>query len=168
MPDVKRGTSWFDTNIDVQVAAGGTTSAAIALLPADVLKRDVPGLTITRTLVELDIHPVVPEVVAGGQHILLGAGIVVIDAFAAGSLPSLASPSEEPTRGWIFKNSRYVFDTEGGYHPYEGNLLFLDIHSQRKLDLDIEVYFQARNTDMTGVAFSIEITGLIRMLVKLP
>ena len=164
MPGVKRGTSWYDTNVNVQ-AASGSASTALALLPADVLARDIPGLTIVRTLVDLSIHPAVPFSSFGGQRLIIGAGIVTADAFLAGALPDLNAPSEEPIRGWMFKNNRFSFQSENSFQFGD---LFLDIHSQRKLDLDTEVYFQVFNEALTGASFAAEVSGLIRLLVKLP
>jgi len=165
MPGAKRGTSWYDTNIQVQIAAGGATSNPIALLPADVLVRDVPGLTVTRTLVNLSIHPVVPVSVFGGQQVRIGMGIVTQDAFLAGALPELGAVSEEPVRGWMFKNESFSFQSE---NSFQFDSLDLDIKAQRILDLDTEVFLVIQNVDLTGTAFSVEVTGLIRMLVKLP
>ncbi len=166
MPGVKRGTSWFDTNVNVQ-ASSGSSSSAIPLLPADVLARDIPGLTIVRTLVDLSIHPAIPaDEITGSQSVLIGAGMVTADAFIAGALPDLASPSEEPVRGWLFKNNRWTYQSSGDI-TY-ATFLHLDIHAQRRLDLDTEVFFQMTNTAMTGTAYVVEVVGLIRMLFKLP
>jgi len=167
MAAARRGTSWFDTEINSQ-AVSGTAGTPITLLPADVEVRDVPGLTIIRMLIELNCHAVVPNVVEGGQALHLAAGLVMTDGFVSGALPDLLSPSEEPIRGWIFKNMRFIYDSEGTISPWSGSDLFLDIKSQRKLDLDTEVYFQMFNQAMTGTAFTVEVTGLIRTLVKLP
>ena len=164
MAGAKRGTQWFDTNVQLQVV-NGSGSSLVALLPADVLARDVPGLTIVRTLVGLSIHPAVPISVFGSQQVRMGCGIITVDAFLAGAVPDVGSPSEEPVRGWIFKNERYPWQSEDNTFF---DRLDLDIHAQMKLDLDTEVFFYATNTGMTGTSFTIEVTGLIRMLVKLP
>ena len=108
MAGAKRGTSWLDTNINVQIT-DGAQAAPVALLPSSMEVRDVPGLTIVRTLVDLSIHPVVPASVFGGMRVFLGAGIVTTDAFLANALPELDAPSEEPIRGWLFKNARFPF-----------------------------------------------------------
>ena len=165
MAGAKRGTSWYDTNINGSAGAGGGSSSPQALFPTDVLARDIPGITVIRTLVDLSIHPTVPVSVFGGQNVRLGVGMVTADAFLAAALPDLNSVSEEPIRGWIFKNARHAFQSE---NSFQFGSLHLDIHSQRKVDLDTEIYFQFQNEDMTGTAFSVEVTGLIRMLVKLP
>ena len=168
MPDGRRrGTRWIDTNVNDQVAVAAT-SDPVALLNASVLAGDVPGLTIIRTLVDVSFHPTVPGVALGSMHCQIGAGIVTADAFLANSLPDLLSSSEEPVRGWMFKNARFCWDDPDRGLPYDASHLFLDIHSQRKLDLDTEVYWQWVNTAMAGASFAVEATGLIRLLVKLP
>ena len=164
MANVKRGTQWFDTNVNLQ-ATDGVQSTPLTLLPADVNARDVPGLTIIRTLVDLSIHPVVPVSVFGGQRVLLGAGIVTADAFLANALPDLNAPSDEPIRGWMFKNARHSFQSE---NSFQFATMHADIHSQRKLDLDTEVFFTIFNQAVTGTSFTVEVNGLIRLLVKLP
>jgi len=165
MAGVKRQTTWIDTDVNIQAGAGGAQGTPVTLLSNRILAADIAGKTIIRMLVDLSIHPTVPSSIFGGQVVTIGAGIITTDAFLANSLPDLNAPDEEPIRGWIFKNTRFAFDSE---NSFQYDRLSLDLRSQRKLDLDTEVYINILNTDMTGTAFAVEVTGLVRMLVKLP
>ena len=130
------------------------------------MPQPVPGLTVIRTLVRIDIMPGAPPIAYGGQIVLAGAGVITGDAFAAGAVPDLLTDTDYPVNGWMFKIKASITNDTGGLiiaEHMEG-----DFRSQRKLDEQTEVFMSVENAPAAGTAFNVRIHTMVRMLVKIP
>ncbi len=103
----------------------------------------------------------------GVQQIILGGAIITGDAFVAGATPEISDPADEPINGWMWKLSGAVAaqptEEETRVTRFIG-----DFRSQRKLTSDTELYLAGVNLAITGTAFTVQLAGIIRVLVKLP
>ncbi len=159
---VTRKTRWIDTNISdsLETVTVSTPLSLFAGLGFD----DLPGMTVIRQIITLNFVPA-PGTAVGAQRMFWGIGIVTGDAFSADALPDLGTQNEEPVRGWLAKGQGVVVRNTGwtSIHTVQQ-----DSRSMRKIDADVELYFQWTNLGMQLTAFDVELQGLIRTLVKLP
>ena len=95
----------------------------------------------------------------------MGIGIASQEAFAAGSLPDPNASNDQPSRGWIYRNRMVV--AQNGVGGPVVHQISRDIRSARKLD-DGECYIVVDNDVDLGLAFNVQVVGLVRQLWLLP
>ncbi len=97
----------------------------------------------------------------------IGIGVSDTEAFAAGTLPDPVIPSDQPARGWVWRDAIPIIDSIDSYdHPpveVKG-----DIRSKRSMSVQTELYLILDAGGLLGTAFTIETSGLIRCLFALP
>ena len=158
----RRSTRWIDTLVSEAVPNNAVDNQTLlGALGSD----DIPGLTIIRTLVRLTIVPETDPNVLSSMRVIVGAGIITGDAFAAGALPDVNIDTDYPINGWMFKEVAVLQSSPGIERPSE---IVGDYRSQRKLSAQTECFLSIRNDTVVGSAQTIRIIGLVRMLVKLP
>ncbi len=151
---------WEDTAISVNVVDNGDT---VLSLVGGLSEDERRGMTIVRTIVDLQLSPDPTSGVTGSMFVDLAIGMANQQAFTAGSgsLPDPAINSERPPRGWIWKTRTAVIDDA----TQLGALTFVsgDFRSKRKVDAGIP-YLHIAPDARTGTAFTVNVTGLIRLL----
>ena len=136
----------------------------IAQNVADPEKR---GCTIVRILAHLWLTATTPGAVSGIQRVHCGIGLASDDAFSANALPDIDQDSDFPVGGWMWRDLYVIKDetlASGVFAPIE---IKVDLRAQRKMDR-ASVFLARSNTANEGSAFSVRMTGLVRVLYKLP
>jgi len=87
------------------------------------------------------------------------------EAFIAGVLPDPSVASDKPARGWIWRDQ--ILATQNGTNTEISKRITADIRGARKLE-NGELFLIADNNNHTGTVFSVNVTGLVRCLFKLP
>ena len=123
------------------------------------------GTTIIRTLLMLDLSSTSVAGAWGQQNIDLAIGITTREAFAAGVLPDPDTNVDKPVRGWMWRYNKTI--SQNGVGGQVIFPIFADIRGARKIE-NGKVFLIATNNPVVGTAFTIDVRGLIRMLVKLP
>ncbi len=156
-----RPTRWVDTIVGLVLSdAGGTL---VSLLPG-VGPVDTRGVTLIRTIIRLDLLSTTVAGAWGAQSATLAIGIAGQEAFAANVVPDPSVASEEPARGWIWRENILV--TQNGISTGVSKRLTADIRGARKIQ-DGEVYLTFNNNNHSGTVFAVAVVGLIRLLLKL-
>ena len=157
-----RGTRWIDT-LDGRTINDGSTASFTLLgsLGAD----DIPGLTITRTLLRVVATTLTSPGAFGRQRVIIGGGVITGDGFAAAAFPDLTTDTDYPIRGWLFK-MHDVLTLEAD--SVEKLMIVADIGAFRKLDEQTECFMSITSGSVAGTAISLRVDTLVRMLVKLP
>ena len=156
-----RATTWMDTVMDRDVLNGGTGFESLLNTGFDLTR----GVTAIRTLVTLGLSS---ETVAGAwgrQRVYIGIGIASQEAFGAGVLPDPASESDQPARGWIMRTSVVV--AQNGVGSVVVFPINMDIRGARKIE-NGELFITIDNLFVGGTSFSVNVSGLVRVLLKLP
>jgi len=158
-----RMTDWLDTVINFSVATGAvaTPLSLITGLAPSAMR----GTTLIRTLVRLSLNSSEIAESYGVQTVNLAIGIASQEAFAAGVVPDPRISTDKPPRGWVYRTNRGVSQNGIGttaVFPVEA-----DIRGARKIE-NGEVYLVVDNDAVIGNSFTIDVTGLVRLLIKLP
>jgi len=164
----RRKTDWFDQTVIATVVAGGSTQE-IDLLVDAVTFSDLEGMTVVRTLIDLEVAPAA-EVSAFGLQLPMIAGAIISDeADAAGALPDLLSDLDYPQRGYVFKMTAGIVAARPVEEKYAQFAHFqADIRAQRKMEKNTRYLLLLANLNVIGTAYTVVVAGLVRTLVKLP
>ena len=158
-----RPTDWIDNTGGVVTLAGGLGKLD---LTAAFSQTDLRGVTLIRTLVELGAYSTTIAGAYGVSTLYMGIGIAARDAFpVTGAIPDPGSGSEKPPRGWIWRASVQV--TQNGIGTSIVTHVRYDIRGARKIEAGI-VYLVTKNVTQVGTAFTINLSGVVRLLTKLP
>ena len=157
-----RRTTWIDNLSSFVVAPGGGQQSQSLL--QGVAPEDTRGTTVVRVLYDLQLHSTSVAGAWGVQALDLAFGVTSQEAFAAGVFPD-PNADERPVGGWMFR-TRCVIAQNGAGAPILTSCKG-DLRSGRKLDAG-EVYVVANNSDLDGTAFTVRVTGIIRLLLMLP
>jgi len=156
-----RPTRWLDTIVGNTIVNAG--QAVVSLL-AGIGPVDTRGVTVIRTIIRLDIVSTSVAGAWGSQSVDLAMGIASQEAFAAAVVPDPVVAADEPARGWMWRDR--ILATQNGINTEITKRLVADIHGARKIQ-DGEVYLVMDNNAHLGTSFSINVTGLVRLLLKL-
>ena len=162
---VRRRRQWVDTIVDEDIPSGGLNPKQ--LIPA-AFQDEIKGLTIVRMVFGLDIIPLVPQAGSASVDLQLaglGVGIVSDEAVAAGALPDPLLEASEPVTGWLWRSLFIVNEAVAGTAFLRR--VELDLRSQRKMMYGTPQLLIG-NTAVTGVAFTLSVRGIVRMLVLQP
>ena len=156
-----RPTDWVDTTVNVSAAtaAQGSLSLITGLEPSDMR-----GATVIRTIVRLWAHSTTVAGAWGVQMCDLAIGITSQEAFAASTFPDPSQSSEKPPRGWMYRTS--VGLSQNGVGTTIMREITADVRAARKVE-NGEVFLVFDNTALGGTAFTVRVTGLVRLLIKL-
>ncbi len=157
-----RQTDWVDTRIGLTIANNAQDTARVDGGSTQVVLR---GTTIIRTIVSLYIVSTTVAGAWGIQELDLAIGISEREAFNAGVFPDPNVGTDKPARGWIYRTALGVSQETGG-----GGVVFpvrADIRGARKIESGI-VYLIVTNGQLLGTSFTVQVRGIVRMLMKLP
>ncbi len=151
---------WEDTSVLSVIVDNGD---ALLSLVGGLSEDERRGMTIVRTIVALSLSPQTTSGVVGSMMCDIAIGAANQQAFTAGvaSLPDPAINSERPPRGWLYKTRAAILDDADNASPLTE--VRADVRSKRKIDAGI-AYLHLAVDARTGTAFSVTVSGLVRIL----
>ena len=161
----KRKTVWLDTFVSVGLSSGG--QADLDLLTG-LGANDIPGLTLTRTIIDLSFLAQTPGAAAGRMRVDFGIGVTQSEATAANVLPDPQSALDFPTRGWVVRKHKIVTDSIDSFDA-DALTVEMDLSGRRALhttDTDLTLIIQ--NSALLGTTFSVQVQGWVRSLLLMP
>jgi len=156
-----RRTFWIDNLIELSVGTGSGTQQSLLSGTPPI---NVRGSTVVRVIYRLGLVSSTVGVADGALLVDIGVGIASQEAFTAVVLPDPDS-DERPVGGWMFRDRCLV-----SYGSDMGNPITWckeDIHAGKKLT-DGEVFMRVQNKAVVGATSTVEIVGLVRLLLLLP
>ncbi len=157
-----RMTDWMDTVITLNPTNGGSDNVSLITGAAPINMR---GATLIRTLVRLDFSSATVAGAWGIHECQFAIGIASQEAFAAGVLPDPRTATDKPPRGWVYRSAAGVMQN-GATGGQIVTAVQADIRGARKIE-NGEVYLIVDSDATAGTAFTVNVRGLVRMLVKL-
>ena len=162
----RRLTAWDD---QVMVAGFTATSGGgnAVLLAENVSDPEKRGCTVVRLLARLTLAPATPGAVSGVQTLAMGILTMSDDAYTASAFADPEQDADYPVGGWLYRDVVTVRDETLASGIVAFPEVVLDLRAQRKLDRST-LAFRVFNSALEGTAFTVRITGIIRVLYKLP
>ena len=159
----KRQTTWFDTNIGIDVAQG--TGGLVRLTPTG---DDLEGFTAIWIVGRTTLLPSIPQSTLAETSVAIGYGVCSEEAFSTGltATPNPEVSTEFPERGWMHR-ARYVVIDNGFGIPTNVIVLDNNIRAQRKIDKGV-LYLTIHNQTIRGGVFNIRLHGTLRLLCLRP
>jgi len=120
--------------------------------------------TIIRIILSIALNSTTVAGAWGTQRVDLAIGMASQEAFTAETLPDPVISTDKPSRGWMYRTSKMVSQNVSG-----GQILFpieVDLRAARKIEQGI-LYMIWDNSAVEGTSFTVRLSGLIRVLVKL-
>ena len=155
---------WIDTlpNMTVPTAATSTRS-----LVQDVDITRFQRMTLTRTVIGLDVARITHDSGEGSDQVFLGIGVVSEDAFATlgGAIPDPFDMNAFPIKGWVWRAAYRTYGFAADQPAVFNQRIDLDIRAQRKLENGVAVII-ATNTAFEGSSSVITVSGIVRQLWK--
>ncbi len=157
-------TIWIDTSLNQSSTPASTNRLTLLAQPTATESR-LAGLTLLRTIIRLDLAPIVMDAGEGSARMDLGIGVASQEAVTLGStgLPDPADPEAFPPRGWVWRSRYRVWQTAADRAVVVWREIDLDLRARRKLD-NGEPYIIFSNTAQEGAAVSVQLVGWIRQL----
>ena len=158
-----RRTTWVTT-----LFLGSTVATGAQFLVSLATSRsttDSRGVTVVRTLLDLQFMSLSVAGAYAAQELFWGVGVASQEAFAAGVVPDPNSSADQPARGWMARGSLLVTQNGVGKEPVSRSQL--DIRSARKLD-EGEPYFVVNSVSQTATTFLTLLGGSVRQLWMMP
>ena len=160
----RRTTAWDDQQFQLTVA---DNSSQPLLLAENVGDAEHRGCTVVRMIIHLGFNCAIPGLVSGQAIQHVGIGLVSDDAFVANALPDPETDADFPVSGWLWRDAFvYISETLATGMP-EVVRIFRDLRVMRKLDRS-SLVFMWHNNGIEGNGFTMQVTGIIRVLYKLP
>ena len=158
----RRQSYWDDTLVDVSVVSGGQVSFGLSLTPGDLSE----GFTLVRTLVHLSmVANTVDGSAQGRMAVDYGIGLATKEAVAGAVLPDPNTNVEAPMGDWVDRDRLVVSDDNQTLNvPME---VRKDIRAGRRLGSG-QMFFIAHSLNVVGTGFTVEIIGVVRMLILRP
>ncbi len=157
-----RVTDWIDTLFQLQPTSGGQAFISLVTGAAPINMR---GVTLIRTIISIGIASQSIAGAYGVQAADLAIGVASQESFAAGSLPDPQTATDKPPYGWVWRTRKIVAQNGAGSPIVV--VIDADIRGARKIQ-NGEVYLIVNNTAIVGTAFTMEVTGIVRLLTLLP
>ena len=135
---------------------------------ADTLDRR--GLTVTRMLVHLAFMTTTEGTSEGINAIDCGIGVASNEAFGQGALADPESESEQPARGWLWRDRYVTRETIQGSNlvsPGFYTEVQVDIRAKRMIDTGV-LWLALTNTTIADSGHAVQIAGIVRVLFLLP
>ena len=159
----KRQTTWFDTNIGLDIAQG--TGGLVRLTP---IADDLEGFTAIWIVGRTTLLPSVPQSTLAETSVAIGFAVCSEEAFVSGLVgtPNPEQSQDFPERGWMYR-ARYVVIDNGFGVPT--NIIVMDnnIRAQRKIDKGV-LYLTIHNQTIRGSNFNVRLHGTLRLLCLRP
>ena len=160
----RRGTAWDDAMLNFSLASGAL--AAAQQLMQNVSDTEKRGCTLQRLIIGLNVEAATRGIGNGVQRVWLGIGLTSDDAYAGNALPDPESGSDYPVQGWLWRWSGTIWDSVD-FAAIQQVRIEKDLRAQRKLDRST-MFLTIKNDPRQGTAFEVQVTGIVRMLYKLP
>ncbi len=155
-------TMWIDTLYSQDIGSGATFVQSL-MTGQTVSETRLVQMTLMRTIVRLDLAPVVMDSGEGSQLVDIGIGVDTQESVASGAVPLPNVAGNFPVRGWVFRARYRVWATAADRAVVVWREIDKDLRARRKLD-NGESYVAVVNTGSEGTATTIRMTGLIRQL----
>ena len=152
---------WVDSMLDLQIANNAIDIEG--LLPGLTTNESRMGMTLMRTILCLDIAPLVHDAGEGTQNVSIGVGIASQEAFVAEVLPDPSSSLDFPVGGWIWRCRYRIYSFAADQPAVFNRHVDLDLRNKRKLN-NGELYLTTENAPEQGTTFTIVVAGSIRCL----
>ena len=152
---------WLDTFFNDDIANGASfTPSLMSTFTQDATR--LTQMTLTRTIIGIDLSYTVYDSGEGSQLITVGTGVISQSSFdVATSVPDPATPEDFPPRGWVWRNRYRVWGFAADQQAVFARRVDLDIRAQRKLENGIS-YMRFNNAAVEGVASVVRVTGIVR------
>ena len=161
-----RSMFWIDTLFNQDVVSGGNVSQSLMAPHAESTLR-LTQLTLTRTIIGIDIAVTVHDSGEGSQGVSLGIGVASQEAVDLG-VTALSDPSiatEFPVKGWVWRAHYRVFGFAADQPAAYQQRAVADVKGQRVLG-NGEMYIHVVNKPVEGVATTVRVIGFVRQLWK--
>ena len=156
-------TLWIDSMINATVGSGGGKFELSLMTGPGPTDTRLRRMTLARTIIGLDLGYTVHDSGEGSQRLSIGIGISDQEAFAAATLPDPDVATDYPRLPWIWRSQYRLFGFAADQPTIYTRRIDLDIRSQRKLDNGVP-FINGVNNNQEGVASSVEVVGIVRML----
>ena len=151
---------WIDTIIGTDLVV--TVTNAQSLMTDASLTQSRRGWTCVRTIIGIDIARVVHDSGEGSHNVGMGIGISSDAGFqASGGIPDLATATEFPTRGWLFRAQYRVWGFAADDPTIHTVRIEKDIRAKRKIDNGV-MYAVWKSTANEGAVATLRVDGIIR------
>ena len=154
---------WIDTLPNMTIATGSLISKSL-LEDVDITR--FQRMTLTRTIIGLDIARLTHDSGEGSDQVFLGIGVVsqvAFDSSGTSPLPDPFNMGQFPTRGWVWRAGYRVYGFAADQPAVFNTRVDLDIRAQRKLENGV-CALSVRNTAFEGSSSVITVSGIIRQL----
>ena len=150
---------WIDTRMNETI---GSAAQGLESLMTNVSStQSRRGWTMVRTIIGIDIARSVHDSGEGSDLVEIGIGVTSQEAFAAGVVPDPQTPTDHPTRGWVYRAGYRIWGFAADQPAIYTIRVDKDIRAKRKLD-NGEMYIVIDNNPLEGTAGAILVTGYIR------
>jgi len=156
-----RAMVWDDSVLGSTIATG----AEVIVPLSTTVQGESRGQTVIRSMYDLSASSVSIAGAYGVQSLDIGIGITSLEAFTAGIVPDPGVQTEKPARGWLWKANLTV-SQNGISTPVVANIR-ADVRGMREIQNGV-VYLVVANKPIRGTTFTIDLSGLVRLLIKLP
>ena len=157
-------TVWVDTLHNVDIASGAQGFISLQSFSTGV--HGGRALTLLRTIICHDYFYTVHDSGEGAQFIDVGIGIASAEAITASVVPDPATPTDVPTRGWIYRCRHVLHGFAADQATVDVRTVYRDLRGRRKLD-NGGSYLVIDNTAKSGVASAISVVGITRQLFQI-
>ncbi len=156
-------TLWVDSAFQIGVGNGGThLQNMLTGVTADMGR--LARMTLTRTIIGLDVAYTVHDAGEGSQLVSLGCAIQSQDSFGdAAATPDPSDQGSYPTLPWVWRAAFRVYGFAADQQAVFNRRIDLDIGAQRKLANGVS-FMRIENKAQEGVASTITVTGFVRQL----
>ena len=163
-----RRTTWIDTLMDLVVVSGGQE---VLTLSSQLSALQTRGRTIVRMIMCYSLCPNNFGVVDGIMRVDVGVGMFDQEAFAVESLPDPDTRDDQPGNGWMYRCQHLVLDRDdiAGQSLYQTRIVEVnrDLRAMRKVDgREPGIIFDSNI--FQGVGFTVQISGIVRLLMLEP
>jgi len=155
-------TVWIDTFTEGVVATAAQRIFSL-MTGVDPATSRFDRMTLTRTIIGIDIARQVHDSGEGSDLVHLGIGIASQLAVSTPTVPNVSVATEFPRLPWIWRGLYRVFGFAADDPAVFTQRVDLDIRSQRKLD-NGECFMEIVNIAHEGTSSVINVTGLVRQL----
>ena len=156
-------TLWLDSFFNVDVVSGSFHAQNLMTGFTEDAAR-IAQMTLTRTIIGLDLAYTVHDSGEGSQLVSVGTGIIGREAFdTPAANPDPVDLGSYPPRGWVFRAGYRVFGFAADQPAVYLKRVDQDIRSQRKLESGVS-WMRVNNLAIEGVASTIRVTGIVRQL----
>ena len=154
---------WIDSKFADSVVTGGTHMQNLLTGVTSDAGR-LTQMTLTRTIIGLDVAYTVHDSGEGSQLVSLGSAIQAQDAFGVlGSTPDPSDPTAFPTLPWVWRAAYRVFGFAADQQAVYSRRVDLDIRAQRKLANGVS-FLRIDNEALEGVTGTVMVSGFVRQL----